>query len=134
MNQERAVRTLALTVLLTLASLAQADTSLTLGATFPGWDRLREGSLVSAAEDLVEDYARQAGHLCTRPEVFLRDGTRSLISAMTFYESYLPVGSDEVVLLEDLEQRVSLVTTPTSVGEVMVVHVVLDGGVLMVVC
>lgn len=134
MTTPRAAATVALAALLALATLAQAGTSLKLGAAFPGWDRLREGSLVTSAEELVEDYARQAGHSCFRPEVFLRDRSTSLWSALTFYESSLPYDSEETVLLEDRDQRVSLVTGPTSIDEVMVVHVALEDGVLMIVC
>lgn len=134
MTPMRTLRILIVTLQLAGAVLAQAGTSINLGTTIPGWDRIRTGGMVTSAEDLARDYALQVSHTCVSPEVSLRERSRSLLSAMTFYETYLPFGSEEVILLEDYEQRVSMVTTPSSVGEVMVVHLLLDGGVLMIVC
>lgn len=132
------IRTLAVAGLLATLSVGFADTSLRLGATFPGWDKLRstgaEGRLEEMVVDLARGYARQIGRYCSLPEVFLRERSTSWRSALLYYESYLPYGAREEVLLESRTQRVSIVR-PNFGSDAMVVLVVLDDlGVAMAVC
>lgn len=132
------VRTTALAGLLTALSFGFADTSLRLGATFPGWDKLgstgAEGRLEEMVVDLARGYARQIGSYCSLPEVFLREGSTSWRSALLFYETYLPYGAREEVLLESRTQRVSIVRRSYG-GDAMVVLVEIDDlGVAMAVC
>jgi len=121
-----------------LAPSALADFSLRLGTVFPGWDKLDrsgpERQLSESMTDLASDYARQLGRFCSLPEAFLRDGSSSVLSAVVFYETYLPYGATERVLLDTVEQRVSVVRTGTG-SEVLVLLVRLDRlGVGMVAC
>lgn len=117
---------------------AFADTSLRLGTTFPGWDKLGstgvEGRIEESVADLAGDYARQLGRFCSLPEVFLRENSSSVLTAMVFYETYLPYGSREEVLLDTYDQRVSVVHREYG-GDALVVLIELDGlGVAMAVC
>ncbi|HZW99031.1 MAG TPA: hypothetical protein VFF10_03150 [Trueperaceae bacterium] len=132
----RALRATALVA--AIGSVAFADTSLRLGATFPGWDKLSssgaDGRVAEALIDLARGYARQLGRFCSLPEAFLRERSSSLLSALVFYEGYLPYGSREEVLLDSFDQRVSIVRLPLR-REVLVVLVDVDDlGVAMVVC
>ena len=135
MLRPRPYRVAALVFVLVLAAVAFAGTSVKLGAVFPGWDRLRTGNLHDDAAALARDYGRQIGHVCTFPEVFLRDRSSTIRAAELFYESYLPFGSRETMLLETSSQRVSLVVRSTSRIEVLSVMVVLrSAGVVLVLC
>ena len=125
-------------LLATLLGTSFADTSLRLGATFPGWDKLStygvEGELAEAVADLASDYARPLGRFCSLPEVFRRAGSSSVLTALGFYEGYLPYGSREEVLLDTYDQRVSVVHTSYG-GEALVLLIDLDDlGVAMAVC
>jgi len=85
-----------------------------LGAVFGRWVRIRRGTLEQSASDLAPDDAGQLSHSCISPEVFRREGNGSIVRALVFYEPLSPAGASEDVLLESVDQRVSLVSTPTS--------------------
>jgi hypothetical protein len=123
----------ALIACLSLGS-ALAGVSIKLGAVFPGWDVLRSGSLHAAATDLARDYSRQISHVCFSPEVFLRESSTSLITARIFYDGYLPVGASEHVLLDDFDQRVTLVSGRTVLSDVLSIMVVTRSGVVLILC
>ena len=116
------------------AGTAVAGTSLVLGATFPGWDRIRTGGLEEAASDLEKDYAREVGHSCSRTEVLLRGQSGSIITGLVFYEGFLPFGSNEQVLLNTADQRVAIITKSNSFSDVLSVMVRIDGGIVLVLC
>lgn len=123
-----------ITTLFLLLSWSFAGTSLKLGATFPGWDKEPTyGSVYNSAESLIKGYARQIGHSCFTPEVFYRSGTSSLITAVIFYEPYLPYGSNERVLLDSYDQRVSLVS-PRFGSDVLVVLAPVSSGTFLILC
>lgn len=128
----------AFAILLATSNAAFADVSLNLGTVFPGWDKLgrtgAEGQISDSITDLASGYARQLGRFCSLPEAFLRESSSSIITALVFYESFLPYDSSERVLLDTFDQRVSIVTLrPRS--EALVLLVRLDRlGVGMVVC
>lgn len=129
--------TFSILALTTLCS-AFADTSLRLGATFPGWDKLSsfgvEGQVEESMADLATDYARQLGRFCSLPEVFLRENSSSILTALIHYETYLPFNSEEEVLLDSFDQRVSIVHKSFG-GDALVVMVDLDElGIAMAVC
>lgn len=131
-------RVAAAALLAMLLSPALAGTSLNLGATFPGWDELSsygpEARVADAVADLASDYARQLGRFCSLPEVFLRDGSSSVLTALVFYQGYLPYGSREEVLLDSFDQRVSVVHKSFG-GDALVLLIDLDDlGVAMAVC
>lgn len=134
MPHVRSIRVAVVALILLLASVAFADSSLKLGAVFPGWDRVRSGGLYDAAVDMARDYGRQVGHFCSLPEVFFRDRATSILTAELFYESYLPFGSSEVMLLESRDQRVAMIRRSTSPSDVLSVMVALRSGVVLVLC
>lgn len=92
------------------------------------------GRLDDSMTDLASRYARQLGRYCSLPEAFLREASSSIITALPFYEGFLPYGSTERVLLDTFDQRVSIVRLGTG-AEALVLLVRLDRqGVGMVVC
>ena len=115
-----------------LTSIAWAGVSITLGSVFPGWDKIRSGSVHAAATDLARGYARDVRHSCTMPEVFVRDRASSIRSALIFYEPYLPRGSSEQVLLDRRDQRVAMINHRTR--DVLSVMVATSGGVVLILC
>lgn len=121
-------------LVLVLFSSAMAGTSIKLGATFPGWDRVRSGPTFDAATDLARGYARQIGHVCTMPEVFVRERSTSIITALVFYQTYLPHGASERVLLDGIDQRVALISSRTLFSDVLSVMVSTRSGVVLVLC
>lgn len=129
-----AARTLFAALLLSLTASALAGTSIKLGATFPGWDRERSGPTFDAATDLARGYGRQVGHLCTMPEVFVRERSTSIITALVFYETYLPYGATERVLLDSVTQRVALISSRMLMTDVMSVMIATRSGVVLVLC
>ncbi len=139
LNVKESILRLTFTILvLTTVGAAFADTSLRLGATFPGWDKLSsfgvEGQVEESMADLASDYARQLGRFCSLPEVFLRENSSSILTALIHYETYLPFNSEEEVLLDSFDQRVSIVHKSFG-GDALVVMVDLDDlGIAMAVC
>ena len=127
-------RLLLLVLVLTFASVAFAGTSVKLGATFPGWDQIRSGPTHGAASDLARGYARQIGHVCTMPEVFIRERSTSVITALVFYQSFLPYGASERVLLDGIDQRVALISLRSRASDVLSVIVATRSGVVLVLC
>ena len=123
-----------LAIALSLGLAAHADTSLILGAVFPGWERVDGGGLESSATSLARDYAMQIGHTCIHTEVFIREGTRSIITAEVFYEGFLPVGSTERILLESIDQCVALISSGTMLSDALSVMVTLDDAVVLILC
>ncbi len=121
-------------LVLALFSSALAGTSIKLGATFPGWDRVRSGPTFDAATDLARGYARQIGHVCTMPEVFVRERSTSIITALVFYQSFLPHGATERVLLDGIDQRVALISSRTLLSGVLSVMASTRSGVVLVLC
>ncbi len=120
--------------LVLLCSVAFADMSLKLGTSFPGWDKLpTRGSLYNSAEDLIKSYARQVGHSCYSPELFVRDRSISISTALIFYEGYLPYGSRESVLLDNYDQRVSMVRRSYG-SDALVVLIKGNDGIYMIIC
>ena len=119
---------------LVLFSSAMAGTSIKLGATFPGWDRVRSGPTFDAATDLARGYGRQIGHVCTMPEVFVRERSTSIITALVYYQTYLPHGASERVLLDGIDQRVALISSRTMFSDVLSVMVSTRSGVVLVLC
>ena len=113
---------------------AHGGVSLTLGVVLPGWDEVESVRFEEAAEDLAKDYARQLGHACIRPEVFVRSNTRTVMSALLFYEVWLPAGSTENVVLDDWNQRVSLISKPYAYAPVLSVLLSTDMGVILILC
>lgn len=134
--QKFARNLIALTALLmlTFGSFALADTSLRLGAVFPGWDKLGSGAIYDSGVNLGRGYARQLGGFCSLPEVFLRTQSSSIVTAEVFFESYLPFGSDEQVLLRDASQRVSVVSLRFGQDVLTAMFEVRGTGVGLVVC
>jgi len=131
-------RVLAIVVLAAIAGMGFADVSLRLGVVFPGWEKLGsrevEGQIEESVTELAKDYARQLGRFCSLPEVLLREASSSILTALIFYEGYLPFGAREEVLLDSFDQRVSVVHMNTG-GDALVVMVDLDDmGVAMAVC
>src|SRR5690554_5592935 len=101
---------LALAIFSTLG-VGHADSSLKLGSILIGWDKLqRTDSSFSSAQRLIDDYALQIGHSCFNHEVFFRGGSTSIITAKIYYDMSLPTGSTEQVLLDDIRQRVALIS------------------------
>ena len=128
------IRSLALVLLLSSVAGASAATSLKLGAVFPGWDQVRSGPTYDAAGSLARDYARQIGHFCGMPEVFVRERTTSIVTALVFYEGFLPFGASERMLLNSVDQRVTLVSSRTLMADVLSVMVATRSGVVLVLC
>lgn len=121
-------------LVLAIVSSASASTSLKLGATLPGWDRVRSGPAFDAATDLARGYGRQIGHVCTLPEVFIRGSSTSIITALVFYQSFLPHGASERVLLDGIDQRVAMISSRTLVSGVLSVMAATRSGVVLVLC
>jgi hypothetical protein len=132
--RQLANRFVVVALVLVLFSSAMAGTSIKLGATFPGWDRVRSGTTFDAATDLTRGYARQIGHICTMPEVFVRERSTSIITALVFYQTYLPYGASERVLLDGIDQRVALISSRTMFSDVLSVMVSTRSGVVLVLC
>lgn len=138
LTPRRLLATFVLAVVLATSTAAFADVSLRLGTVFPGWDELgnsgADRQLSATMTDLASGYARQLGRFCSLPETFLRESSSSILTALVFYEGFLPHGSSERVLLDTFDQRVSIVTSRTGT-ENLVLLVKLDRlGVGMVVC
>lgn len=129
----RVMLCLSMALVFAVVTPASADVSLTLGSVLPGWDKADAGPLHDSAGTLARSYAQQLGRTCFRPEVFVRDNTSSLVIAKVFYEPYLPYGSNEQVLLDDVKQRVSIVTPQVGAGT-LTVMVALDHAVVLIVC
>ena len=127
-------RLIILLLALAFLSSANAGTSIKLGTTFPGWDRVRSGPTFDAATDLARGYARQIGHVCTMPEVFVRERSTSIITALVFYQGFLPYGASERVLLDSIDQRVAMISSRTLVFGVLSVMVSTRSGVVLVLC
>jgi len=130
----RTLRLVLVLMIVTAAATASAGTSIKLGAVFPGWDQVRTGGLYDSASDIARSYSRQIAHVCVRPEVFVRDRATSIMSAKLFYESYLPIGSSERVLLENREVRVAMISTRTSFSDIMSVMLATRSGVVLILC
>ena len=136
--RRRLLAAFATALLLGAPTAALADYSLRLGADFPGWTELRrtgaDGQVHESMTDLARRYALQLGRFCSLPEVFLRDSSSSILTALVFYEGFLPYGSSERVLLDSVDQRVSIVTSSYG-SETLVLLVRLDRlGVAMAAC
>jgi len=136
--RRRLLAAFATALLLGAPTAALADYSLRLGAVFPGWTELRrtgaDGQVHESMTDLARRYALRLGRFCSLPEVFLRDSSSSILTALVFYEGFLPYGSSERVLLDSVEQRVSIVTSSYG-SETLVVLARLDRlGVAMAAC
>ena len=127
-------RVLLIALLLSLAASTLAGTSLKLSTTLPGWDRERSGPTFDAATDLARGYARQLGRVCSMPEVFVRDQSSSIRTALLFYENYLPYGAIERVLLDGATQRVALIASRMLITDVMSVMLATRSGVVLVLC
>lgn len=133
MVRSRTLRLLLVTTVLWLCANAAAGASLKLGTVLPGWDELRSSNLHGAATRLVGDYSAQVRHFCVQPEVFML-AARSLPDARAAYESTLPAASRQRLLVDDADQRVTMVMTPTSTQEVMAILALTDGGVVLILC
>lgn len=121
-------------VVFAVASIALADVSLTLGASFPGWSKLSfTDAAYTSGVRLARDYAGQIGHLCGLAEVFERSNTSSIIMAEVFYEGFLPVGASERMQLEAVTQRVALVSR-RGLLDVLSVMVVSGSSTFLVLC
>lgn len=130
----RTVRLLLTTALLYALGHSAAAASLKLGASLPGFDEVRSGSLHRAATELVGDYAAQVRHFCVAPEVFLYSSANTLQGARSAYESGLPVAARQRVLVDDGGQRVIMIILPSAGHEVMAVLALVGAGVVLIVC
>ena len=68
------------------------------------------------------------------PEVFERERTPSIVTALGFYEGFLPIGASERVLLDSFDQRVALVSSRTMPLDALSVMVATRSGVVLVLC
>ena len=130
----RTVRSLLATTLIHLLCVAAAAASLKLGAVLPDWSELRSGNLHHAASQLVGDYSAQVRHFCVQPEVFLLGSATSIQVAQAAYESHLPSRSKQRVLVDSIDQRVTMVSAAPSGQEVMAILARTDSGVLLILC
>ena len=132
--RSRTVRLLLTTALLYALGHATAAASLKLGASLPGFDEVRSGNLHRAATQLVGDYSAQVRHFCVQPEVFTFSSTGTLQGARSAYESSLPAAARQRVLVDGVDQRVTMVILPSSGNEVIVVLALAGPGVVLIVC
>lgn len=132
--RSRTVRLLLTTVLLYSVGYAAAAASLKLGAVLPGFDEVRSGNLHRAATQLVGDYSAQVRHFCVQPEVFLFSSSSALQGARSAYEANLPTAARQRVLVDGVDQRVTMVLLPSTGHEVMAVLALAGSGVVLILC
>lgn len=133
-HMKRIVGVIVLVFALLCGAVAFAGTSLRLSMVLPGWDKLRSGPVVDAMEDLARGYARQLSEFCFLPEVFLSGRTTSISSAELRFTPYLPYGAQEDVLLQDSQQRLSVVYQSVGEDALTVMHVLRGQGVALAIC
>lgn len=97
---------LAVAVLMSFPS-ALAGFSLRLGVPLLGWERLFTGSVFESGLALGRAQAARQGSLCAMPEVFLRESSETIASALLFLP--VPAGFLEEPLIDTASLRVSRV-------------------------
>jgi hypothetical protein len=127
-------RFLLVTLALALATSAFAASSLKLGTSFPGWERVRSGVTFDTAMGVARRYAGQIGRFCTMPEVFVRTQAPSIPTAVFHYRGYLPYGATERVLRDAFDHRVALISSRALPSGVLSVMATTRSGVALVLC